>query len=91
MQGAATTCYVTTSPDLKGVSGKYFRDSKESNKVSKPAQNMDMAAALWKFSEDFVSTHEPEYFALCRSRGRIGFKLCVLSLENSGPSLSWLL
>jgi hypothetical protein len=56
-QGAATTCYVTTSPDLKGVSGKYFQDSKESNKVTKPAQNMDMAAALWKFSEDFVSTH----------------------------------
>ncbi|CAM6030762.1 unnamed protein product [Sphagnum balticum] len=56
-QGAATTCYVTTSPDLKGVSGKYFRGSKESNKETKPAQNMDMAAALWKFSEDFVSTH----------------------------------
>jgi WW domain-containing oxidoreductase len=56
MQGAATTCYVTTSPDLKGISGKYFHDSKES-KVTKPAQNMDMAAALWKFSEDFVSTH----------------------------------
>ncbi|KAH8942071.1 hypothetical protein BDL97_14G079100 [Sphagnum fallax] len=55
-QGAATTCYVTTSPDLKGISGKYFHDSKES-KVTKPAQNMDMAAALWKFSEDFVSTH----------------------------------
>jgi WW domain-containing oxidoreductase len=57
MQGAATTCYVTTSPDLKGISGKYFQDSKESKKVTKPAQNMDMAAALWKFSEDFVSTH----------------------------------
>ncbi|CAM6052263.1 unnamed protein product [Sphagnum compactum] len=33
------------------------RTLKESNKVTKPAQNMDMAAALWKFSEDFVSTH----------------------------------
>lgn len=31
LQGASTTCYVALSPQLEGVTGKYFEDCNESN------------------------------------------------------------
>ena len=49
-QGAATTCYVATSPELKGISGYYFSDC---NAVQ-PGGHMEdtiMAAQLWEVSE----------------------------------------
>ena len=49
-QGAATTCYVATSPDLKGVSGQYFEDCHN----AKPGAHMlddALAARLWTVSE----------------------------------------
>ncbi|CAM6036988.1 unnamed protein product [Sphagnum compactum] len=56
-QGTATQCYVATSPNLKGVSGKYFTDCNEVPVLTKVAQDPKAAEALWKFSEDFVSAH----------------------------------
>jgi len=52
-QGAATTCYVATSPALKDVSGYYFVDC---NPVepSAPMQDVAMAGRLWEVSEDLV-------------------------------------
>ena len=49
-QGAATTCYVATSPVLKGVSGEYFEDCRS---VTPEAHMLDdaMAARLWIVSE----------------------------------------
>ncbi|KAL8477449.1 hypothetical protein ACS0TY_029661 [Phlomoides rotata] len=44
-QGAATTCYVSLHPSLKGVSGKYYVDCNEFG-TSKLARNEDLAKKL---------------------------------------------
>ena len=52
-QGAATTCYVATNPDLQHVSGCYFADCNPET----PSANMrdaDMAARLWEVSEELT-------------------------------------
>ena len=55
-QGAATQCYVATSPDLAGVSGYYFADSNVKT-PSKHARNKDMARKLTEVSEAIVSRY----------------------------------
>ena len=52
-EGAATTCYVATSPDLSAVSGCYFADC---NPAASTANMVDsaMAARLWQVSEDLT-------------------------------------
>jgi NAD(P)-dependent dehydrogenase (short-subunit alcohol dehydrogenase family) len=52
-QGAATACYVATSPGLKGVSGKYFEDCRT---ITPEAHMLDdaMAARLWTVSEQLT-------------------------------------
>lgn len=52
-QGAATTCYVGMSPQLAGVSGKYFADCNE-EKTSKMARSDALAKQLWEFSEELI-------------------------------------
>ena len=55
-QGAATTCYVATYPELVGVSGLYFDDC---NAVS-PGGDMedrDMARRLWEVSAELTRDH----------------------------------
>ena len=55
-QGAATTCYVATSPDLDGVSGVYFADCNP-EETSAHGQDMAMAAKLWSVSEDLAAQY----------------------------------
>ena len=52
-EGAATTCYVATSPELVGVSGCYFSDC---NPATPDANMLDdaMAERLWSVSEDLT-------------------------------------
>lgn len=55
-QGAATACYVATSPDLKRVSGKYFEDCR----ITTPGAHMlddAMAARLWSVSENLTRAY----------------------------------
>lgn len=56
-QGASTTCYLATSPQVNGVSGQYFKDSNLYPHVSSYANDPELAAKLWDYSEEFVSTH----------------------------------
>lgn len=61
-QGAATSCYVATSPALGATSGKYFEDCNAVTIVGEGhLHNADMAAELWRISEDltreFLVTH----------------------------------
>ena len=52
-EGAATTCYVATSPTVVGVSGYYFADCnpEEPNALM---QDVEMARRLWEVSEELV-------------------------------------
>jgi NAD(P)-dependent dehydrogenase (short-subunit alcohol dehydrogenase family) len=47
--GAATSLFVATSPELERVSGKYFRESAEA-RPSPKAQDAAVAARLWELS-----------------------------------------
>jgi retinol dehydrogenase-12 len=52
-QGAATTCYVATSPAVAKVSGFYFSDCNPET-PSPQARDGAMAERLWNVSEDLV-------------------------------------
>jgi len=52
-QGAATTVYVATAPELEGVGGKYFADCNLAN-PSNISQSAEVALKLWTKSEKFV-------------------------------------
>ncbi|KAI3940568.1 hypothetical protein MKW92_036176 [Papaver armeniacum] len=52
-QGASTTCYLALHPDLKGVTGKYFSDCKETL-PSPQARDKDLGKNLWDFCMDLL-------------------------------------
>lgn len=51
--GSQTSNYVAASPDLNGISGKYFDECKEV-KSSKSSYNMEHQKTLWKASKKIV-------------------------------------
>lgn len=58
-EGAATSCYVATSPLLGSVSGQFFEDC---NAVTidggnHPMHNSEMASRLWTLSEEIVGDY----------------------------------
>ncbi|XP_027116958.1 short-chain dehydrogenase TIC 32, chloroplastic isoform X2 [Coffea arabica] len=52
-QGASTSCYVALHPQVRGISGEYFKDNSLSKPSSK-AMDVDLARRLWDFSMDLV-------------------------------------
>ncbi|KAG0560139.1 hypothetical protein KC19_10G156800 [Ceratodon purpureus] len=57
-QGAANLVYVAASPEIKGVSGKYFSDFKEI-KPSLSAQNDELGQKVIDYCEDFMAAKLP--------------------------------
>lgn len=54
-QGAATSCYVATNPQLGATSGKYFEDCNAVTIVGEGhLQDAAMGARLWQVSEDLT-------------------------------------
>jgi NAD(P)-dependent dehydrogenase (short-subunit alcohol dehydrogenase family) len=58
-QGAATTCYVATSPELVDVRGYYFSDCNVDKGHTKYMQDDAMAAKLWQVSEELTRDYLP--------------------------------
>ena len=60
-EGAATTCYVATSPDLVGVRGYYFADCNVkysgADKTSPYLYDAEMASKLWAVSEELTGDY----------------------------------
>lgn len=52
-KGAQTSIFLASSPEVEGVTGKYFAKSKAVT-PSKAAQDMDAARRLWEMSEKMV-------------------------------------
>jgi NAD(P)-dependent dehydrogenase (short-subunit alcohol dehydrogenase family) len=53
-EGAATTIYLASSPDVEGVTGKYFEDKQEVE--SDPnSYDRDYAQRLWQVSQELIS------------------------------------
>jgi retinol dehydrogenase 12 len=52
-QGAATSVYLCTSPEVAGVSGRYFTRSKQAN-TTRYGEDDDAAKRLWALSEQTV-------------------------------------
>lgn len=54
-QGAATTCYVATSPKLGSTSGRYFEDCNAVTVVGRGhLHDAVMAGQLWQISEELT-------------------------------------
>jgi NAD(P)-dependent dehydrogenase (short-subunit alcohol dehydrogenase family) len=56
-KGAQTTLYLATSPEVEGVSGKYFSKSKETPS-SKRSYDLAIRRRLWQVSEEFIQQNE---------------------------------
>jgi NAD(P)-dependent dehydrogenase (short-subunit alcohol dehydrogenase family) len=54
-KGARTSVYVASSPDIEGVTGKYFVKC-QVRSPSRAARDDTAAAKLWKVSEEYVSS-----------------------------------
>lgn len=52
-EGAQTSIYLAVSPEVDGVSGKYYADCRE-NSLSTLAQDKDLARKFWDVSEKLV-------------------------------------
>ena len=53
--GASTSISVATSPDLEGITGKYFVNSKPA-RTSGAARNKVLGKKLWELSEELIRT-----------------------------------
>lgn len=58
-EGAATTCYVATSPDLVGVRGFYFADCNVDEGETPYVYDDAMALELWRVSEELTRDYLP--------------------------------
>ena len=52
-EGARTSIYLATSPEVKGVSGKYFSD-KKAGRSSNASYDEEAAKRLWDVSLELV-------------------------------------
>ena len=52
-RGAATSIYLASSPEVEGVSGKYFV-SRRQERTSDESYDLETAARLWKISEELT-------------------------------------
>ncbi len=57
-EGAQTSIYLATSPDVLTVTGKYFSDMKQKS-PHKDAQSQFLATKLWELSETLVKDYKP--------------------------------
>jgi NAD(P)-dependent dehydrogenase (short-subunit alcohol dehydrogenase family) len=55
-EGAATSCYVATHPELSGVSGHYFEDL-NATEPSPLMRDATLAARLWSVSEELTADY----------------------------------
>ena len=55
-QGAATSCYVATGPELTGVNGHYFYNCNP-HEPSALMRDVELARRLWNVSEEMVSEY----------------------------------
>jgi NAD(P)-dependent dehydrogenase (short-subunit alcohol dehydrogenase family) len=55
-QGAETTIYLATSPEVASISGEYFKDKKRASS-SHQSKNMSSAQKLWELSEQYVQKY----------------------------------
>ena len=56
-QGAATSCFVATSPSLGSTSGRYFEDCNAVELPETHMQDMAMADRLWLLSEELTKPY----------------------------------
>lgn len=56
-QGAETSIYLATSPDVENVTGAYFV-SRKKGRTSSLSKNKELGKALWKLSEELVANYE---------------------------------
>jgi NAD(P)-dependent dehydrogenase (short-subunit alcohol dehydrogenase family) len=54
-RGARTSIYLATSPEVAGVTGKYFDDDATEKKSSRLSYDRDLQSRLWEISEQMTS------------------------------------
>ncbi len=57
-EGAETSVYLATSPEVEGVTGRYF-DDKQEKRSSKASYDQAAQERLWQVSEEMLATRSP--------------------------------
>ena len=58
-EGAATSCYVASNPELEGVRGFYFADCQVDEGETPFTYDVEMAKQLWSISEELTAAYLP--------------------------------
>lgn len=58
-KGAETQIYLASSPEVKGITGKYWEGSKQKSS-SKASHNVEAQKRLWQISEELVGMTSPQ-------------------------------
>ena len=75
-QGAQTSIYLCSSPEVEGTSGKYFVDS--SPRASNAASyDLDSAKKLWEVTKELVGVDPDEAIAAVKSTKKASSSLAV--------------
>jgi len=53
-EGARCPIFLASSPDVEGVTGKYFNSDLQERRSSKESYDQNMAKSLWEESERLV-------------------------------------
>src|SRR5437588_2131837 len=61
-QGAQTPIYLASSPDVDGVTGKFFANRKPKT-ANKLADDIEVSARLWRISDELVGVHDSRWGA----------------------------
>jgi NAD(P)-dependent dehydrogenase (short-subunit alcohol dehydrogenase family) len=71
-RGAQTTLYLATSPEVEGVSGKYFSDCKEVSS-SRLSYDVTVRQRLWNVSQELIRQNELSRCQRLRNLAHPGF------------------
>jgi retinol dehydrogenase-14 len=57
-QGAATAVYLASSPEVEGVTGRYFASGR-ARRSSRRSHDTELARRLWQVSEELTGLRQP--------------------------------
>jgi hypothetical protein len=56
-QGADTSIYLASSPEVEGVTGRYYASGR-AKRSSRRSYDIELASRLWRVSEELTGLHQ---------------------------------
>jgi retinol dehydrogenase-14 len=73
-EGAKTSIYLASSPEVEGITGKYFADCKE-HKSSTTSYDLELQNAVWTKTEETLGIDSWSYISMMKEKTEASVKL----------------